>query len=148
MTTEATPFEIGKAQLFWEPESGLAHVGIISTGALTYKALRAARELEKKGIRTKVLNLTTVKPLDTEAILSLAKETKSIVTVEEHQIAGGMGSAVAELLAQQYPVPMEFVGVHDRFGQSGKPDELIEFYGMGQKSIEEAVVKVLNRKGH
>lgn len=146
MTTEETPFEIGRAQLFWEPESGLAHVGIIATGALTYKALRAARELEKKGIKTKVLNLTTIKPLDKEAIIALAKETKSIVTVEEHQIAGGMGSAVAELLAQEYPVPMEFVGVHDRFGQSGKPDELIEYYGMGQQSIQEAVVKVLNRK--
>jgi transketolase len=146
MTTTETPFEIGKAQMFWEPDYGLAHVGIIATGALVYKALRAARELEKKGIKTKVLNLATIKPLDSESILTLAKETKSIVTVEEHQVAGGMGSAVAELLAENFPVPIEFIGVKNKFGQSGTPDELIEFYGMGQKSIEAAVVKVLNRK--
>ena len=117
MTTEETPFELGKAQIFWEPDNGLAHVGIVSTGALTHKALLAARELEKKGIKTKVMNLTTIKPIDAEAIIALAKEVKAIVTVEEHQIAGGMGSAVAEVLAQNYPVPIEFVGVHDKFGQ-------------------------------
>jgi len=147
ITTSETPFEIGKAQVFWIPESGLAHVGIIATGALVHKALCAARELEKKGIRTKVINLPSIKPLDTEAILTLAKETRAIVTVEEHQIAGGMGSAVAEFLAQNLPVPIEFIGVHDKFGQSGTPEQLIEHYGMGQKAIEEAIVKVLNRKG-
>lgn len=147
MTTKETPFEIGKAQIFWEPDHGIAHVGIIATGALVHKALCAARELEKKGIKTKVMNLATIKPLDTTAIIALAKETKAIVTVEEHQIAGGMGSAVAELLAQQFPVPIEFIGVHDLFGQSGTPSQLIEHYGMGQKKIEEAIVKVLNRKG-
>ncbi len=147
MTTSETPFEIGKAQIFWEPDHGIAHVGIIATGALVHKALLAARELEKKGIRTKVMNLATIKPLDVEAIISLAKETKAIVTVEEHQIAGGMGSAVAELLAQQFPVPIEFIGVHDLFGQSGTPAQLVEHYGMGQKKIEEAIVKALNRKG-
>ena len=146
MTTPETPFEIGKAQLFWIPDTGLAHVGVISTGALTHKALLAARELEKKGIKTKVLNITTIKPLDTEAIILLAKETGAIVTVEEHQITGGLGSAVAEMLAQQHPVPIEFVGVHDRFGQSGTPAELIEAYGMGQSSIQQAIVKALNRK--
>jgi transketolase len=146
MTTEETPFEIGKAQIFWEPDHGLAHVGIISTGALTHKALHAAKELEKKGIKVKVMNLSTIKPLDTKEILLLAKETKAIVTVEEHQKRGGMGSAVAEFLATEFPVPMEFIGVDDRFGQSGKPDELIEFYGMGKKAIMDAVVKVLNRK--
>src|SRR3989344_2317460 len=106
----------------------------------------AARDLEKKGIKVKVMNLATIKPIDTEAIVALAKETKAIVTVEEHQVNGGMGSAVAEVLAGSYPVPIEFIGVQNRFGQSGKPDELIEYYGMGRESIKSAVVKVLNRK--
>lgn len=147
MTTAETPFEFGKAQLFWIPDHGIAHVGVIATGALTYKALCAVRELEKKGIKAKVLVVTTIKPLDTEAIIALAKETKAIVTVEEHQIAGGLGSAVAETLVSAYPVPIEFIGVHDQFGQSGTPEELIEHYGMGQKAIEAAIVRVINRKG-
>ena len=146
MTTSETPFEIGKSQIFWEPEYGLAHVGIIATGALVYKALLAARELEKRGIKTKVMNLATIKPIDVEGIVALAKETKAIVTVEEHQVAGGMGSAVAEVLAENYPVPIEFIGVKNKFGQSGTPDELIAFYGMDQKSIQEAVTKVISRK--
>ena len=111
-----------------------------------HRALLAAKELESEGIKTKVINLTTIKPLDAKTILELAEETRALVTVEEHQIAGGMGSAVAELLAQNFPAPMEFVGVHDLFGQSGTPDELIEHYGMGKNSIKEAVKKVLKRK--
>jgi len=146
MTTEDTPYEEGKAEVFWLPDSGIAQVGIIATGALLYKAIWAAKELEIEGIKVKVLNLSTIKPLDTEAIITLAKETKCIVTVEEHQVMGGMGSAVAECLAQNYPVPMEFIGVHDRFGQSGTMDELIEHYGMGKNAIKEAVGKVLKRK--
>ena len=92
------------------------------------------------------MNLATIKPLDIKAVLALAKECKKIVTVEEHQIAGGMGSAVAEVLAQNFPVPIEFIGVRDLFGQSGSPDELVEHYGMGKNSIVEAVKKVLHRK--
>lgn len=145
MTTEETPFEIGKATLMYNPDHGLAHVGIIATGALVHKALLAARDLEKTGVRCKVLNLSTIKPLDTESILALAKETKRIVTVEEHQIAGGMGSAVAEYLAQTFPVPIEFIGVHDRFGQSGTPAQLIREYGMDREDITQAVKKVLQR---
>ena len=145
MTTEETPFEIGKATLMYNPDHGLAHVGIIATGALVHKALLAARDLEKAGVRCKVLNLSTIKPLDIEAILALAKETKRIVTVEEHQIAGGMGSAVAEYLAQTFPVPIEFIGVHDRFGQSGTPAQLIREYGMDREDIIQAVKKVLQR---
>lgn len=148
MTTEETPFEIGKAQIVWEPDHGLAHVGVIATGALLHKALQAAKELEKKGIKVKVINMATIKPLDQDTILALATETKAIVTVEEHQKAGGMGSAIAEYLIENYPIPMEFIGVDNKFGQSGKPDELIEFYGMGKKAIVEAIVKVLNRKGN
>lgn len=128
------------------PDVGLASVGIIVTGGLMHRALLAAKELEQDGIKTKVMNLATIKPIDIDAIVSLAKETKAIVTVEEHQIAGGMGSAVAEILAQNFPVPIEFIGIHDLFGQSGTPDELIEHYGMGKDAIKEAVRKVLNKK--
>lgn len=146
ITTEETPFEIGKAQIVFIPENGLAEVGIIATGALLYKALKVAKELEKKGTKVKVMNLSTIKPLDSEAVVALAKETRCIVTVEEHQIAGGMGSAVAECLSVYYPTPIEFVGVNDEFGQSGTPDELIERYGMGEEGIKKAIEKVLKRK--
>ena len=146
ITTEETPFEIGKAQIYWMPDVGLAQVGIIATGALTYKAMLAAKELERDGIKIKVMNLSSIKPLDVDEIVKLAKETRGIVTVEEHQIIGGLGSAVAEVLAQNFPVPIEFIGVKDLFGQSGTPDELIEHYGMGKESIKEAVKKVLKRK--
>lgn len=146
ITTEETPFNLEKAQIFWIPDSGLAQVGIIVTGGLTYNALLAAKELELEGIKTKVLNLSSIKPIDKEAIINLAKEAKVIVTVEEHQTAGGMGSAVAEVLAQSYPVPIEFIGVKDLFGQSGTPEELIKHYGMDKDSIKEAVKKVLSRK--
>src|SRR3990167_470138 len=119
MTTEESPFEIGKAEIFWMPESGLAQVGIIATGGLRYRALLAAKELEQEEIKIKVMNLSTIKPIDTSAVEALAKETGAIVTVEEHQIMGGAGSAVSEVLAQNYPVPIEFISIKDKFGQSG-----------------------------
>ena len=146
ITTEDTPFEIGKAQIYWIPEVGLADVGIIITGGLTYRALIAAKALEGEGIKTKVMNLSSIKPIDSEAIIALAKETHAIVTVEEHQIMGGMGSAVAEVLVQNYPTAIEFIGVQDKFGQSGTPDELIKAYGMGVTDIALAVKRVLSRK--
>jgi len=146
ITTEETPFNIGKAEIYWMPDVGLAQVGIIVTGGLMYRALVAAKELEAEGIKTKVMNLSTIKPIDTDAIVALAKETKRIVTVEEHQVMGGMGSAVAEVLAKNYPTAIEFIGVQDKFGQSGTPDELVEHYGMGKNSIKEAVMKILSRK--
>lgn len=146
ITTEETPFEFGKAEIYWLPDVGIAEVGIIATGALLYNAILVAKELEKENIKIKVMNLATIKPIDKEAIINLAKETKAIVTVEEHQVAGGIGSAVAEVLAENYPVPMEFVGVKDKFGQSGTPKELIEHYGMGLKDIKSAVLKILMRK--
>ena len=145
ITTEDTPFEIGKAQVFFSPD-GLAHVGVIACGSLVHNAMRAAKKLEKEGIRVKVMNLATIKPLDVPAIVALAKETKAIVTVEEHQVAGGMGSAVAECLAKQFPVPIEFLGVQDEYGQSGTPLELVEHYGMGVKDIIAAIKKVMDRK--
>ncbi len=146
ITTEETPFELGKAEIYWIPDSGVAQVGIIATGGLLHRALLAAKELEAEGVKTKVMNLSGIKPIDANAIINLAKEAGAIVTVEEHQVMGGMGSAVAEVLAQNFPVPMEFIGVQDKFGQSGTPDELVEHYGMGKDSIKEAVKKVLGRK--
>lgn len=145
VTTEETPFTIGKAEIYFMPDVGLAEIGIIVTGGLVYNALCAAKELEAEGLKIKVMNLATIKPLDEEAILALAKECKRIVTVEEHQIAGGMGSAVAEFLAEHLPTPIEFVGVRDQFGQSGTPLELVEHYGMGKNAIKEAVQRVLKR---
>lgn len=145
MTTLETPFEIGKAQVMFQPD-GISHVGIIATGALVYNSLKAAKDLEKKGIRAKVLNVATIKPFDRDAVISLARETHAIVTVEEHQIAGGLGSAVSEVLAESIPTPIEFVGVHDRFGQSGTPTELIKEYKMTREDIVAAAIKVINRK--
>jgi transketolase len=146
LTTIDTPFEIGKAQVYFEPITGKADVGIIATGALLHKAMMVARNLEKEKIGVKVLNLATIKPLDEKAITALAKECGAIVTVEEHQVAGGMGSAVSECLAKNIPTPIEFIGVQNKFGQSGTPTELIEHYGMGESHILEAVLKVIKRK--
>jgi transketolase len=145
VTTEKTPFKIGRAEVFYKSRKK-PQVGVIATGTLVHKALMAARRLEKDGIGVMVLNLSTIKPLDEKAILSLAKATRGIVTVEEHQITGGMGSAVAEFLAGNYPVRMVFIGVDDRFGQSGKPEELVKHYGMGTESIMKAVEKIRARK--
>ncbi len=146
MTTIDTPFKMGKAEVFWQPVVGKPEVLIIATGALVYKALSVARKMEDEKRSVVVLNLHTIKPIDTESIIKYAKEAGAVVTVEEHQTAGGMGSAVAEVLASNFPVPIEFVGVKDKFGQSGTPEELIEHYGMGEKSIMEAVKKVIDRK--
>jgi transketolase len=152
--TMDTPFEIGKAQIFFEPPTGKPDVLIIATGALVYKALVAARDLERdEKIGVTVINLSTIKPLDEKTILKAAQSAGAIVTVEEHQIAGGMGSAVAEALAQQvssaqkYAIPHEFIGVRDEFGQSGTSSELIEQYGMGVESIKAAAKRAIKRKG-
>ncbi|GAC1502629.1 MAG: transketolase family protein [Vulcanimicrobiaceae bacterium] len=142
ITSEATPFEIGKAQVFREGTD----VAIIACGILVYNALIAAKELAKDGLQCLVLNNHTVKPMDESAVLRAAQQCGAVVTVEEHQIHGGMGSRVAEILAERYPVPMQFVGVNDRFGQSGDPYELIEHYGMGTNAIKEAVRRVARRK--
>ncbi|HWP61513.1 MAG TPA: transketolase C-terminal domain-containing protein [Candidatus Paceibacterota bacterium] len=144
MTTADTPFELGKAEVFWKSDSPAA--AIFSTGPLTHNALLAARELEQSGIAVSVVNFHTIKPLDRETLIAEAKKAGAVVTVEEHQIAGGFGGAVAEVLAQECPLPIEFVGVHDLFGQSGTAAELIEHYGMGVSHIVAAVKKVIARK--
>jgi transketolase len=143
ITTDDTPFAIGRAQIVWSSDA--PRVGLVACGALLHKALLAARTLHEGGVQVEVVNLSTVKPIDTEAIVALAKKAKRIVTIEEHQIYGGMGSAVAECLAKNYPVPMRFVGVDDRFGQSGTPEELIEHYGMGRDAIVNAARDVMVR---
>ncbi len=145
ITTEDTPFEIGKAQVFFSPPIA-PQVGIIATGPLVYEAILVAQKLAEKGISAKVMNISSIRPLDFEAVINLAKEAGAIVSVEDHQVVGGLGSAIAEVLVQNYPVPMELIGVHDQFGQSGTPEELMEHYGMSVSSIEKAVEKVLSRK--
>jgi len=146
ITTNDSPFEVGKAQYYYGNGGSSADVGIIATGALVYRALKVAEQLKGEGISVKVLNVATIKPLDAEKVIEIAKDCKAIVTVEEHQIAGGLGSAVSEVLVQNFPVPIEFVGVRDQFGQSGTPDELLEHYGMGESHIRGAVKKVITRK--
>jgi transketolase len=141
VTTEETPFHIGKAQTFRDGRD----VAIIACGILLYNALIAAQALSKDGIECTVINNHTVKPMDEAAVVSSARRCGAVVTVEEHQVQGGMGSRVAEILAQQCPAPIEFVGVRDQFGQSGDPAELIEHYGMGTGAIKEAVRRVLKR---
>ena len=142
-TTEKTPFEIGKAYVIMEGKD----VTIAACGPLVYKAIIAAKELkDEDGIECEVINNHTIKPLDGDTILKSVKKTGCIVTAEEHQVMGGMGSAVAEFLSQNHSVPQEFVGVHDRFGESGETDELLEHFGMGVSHIKEAVKKVIGRK--
>jgi transketolase len=143
ITTDETPFEIGKAQTFREG----GDVAIVACGILVYNALIAADRLASEdGIECRVVNNHTVKPMDEAAIVGAAQACGAVVTVEEHQKAGGMGSRVAEILAQQYPAPIEFVGVDDRFGQSGDPMELIEYYGMGADAIVAAARRAYKRK--
>ncbi|MBI2097009.1 MAG: transketolase family protein [Candidatus Sungbacteria bacterium] len=146
-TTAETPFEIGKAYVFWaEPDGRKPDVAIVACGPLVHNAILAAAELEKEGTSVRVINNPSVKPMDEKTIIEAARDAGAMVTVEEHQVAGGMGSAVAEVLAKNYPVPMEFVGVQNRFGESGEPSELIERFGMGVKHILEAVKRVRERK--
>ena len=141
-TTAETPFEIGKAIVLRDGSD----VAIIGCGMLLHNALIAAEELSKEGIECAVVNSHTVKPLDAETILSVVQKTNAVVSVEEHQVNGGLGSAVAELLSKNYPVPQEFIGLQDRFGESGTAEELIEACGLGVSHIKDAVKKVIARK--
>ncbi len=144
ITTEETPFELGKVQTFWTSEAPQAC--IFTTGYILYYALLAAKELEEEGIKTLVLNVATIKPADEKGIISAVKETGCVVTVEDHQVAGGLGGLISEILARNLPSPIEFVGLQDTFAESGKPDELIEKYGLGKNAIKKAVKKVIARK--
>ncbi|MBI2607758.1 MAG: transketolase family protein [Candidatus Doudnabacteria bacterium] len=141
-TTEDTPFEIGKAFIYREGK----HCTIAAAGPQVYYSLQAANELSKEGIECEVINLVSVKPLDEQALIASVKKTGCVVSAEEHQVTGGVGSAVAEALAKNYPVPQEFVGMPDQFGESGEPNELIAKWGMDSKAIIKAVQAVVKRK--
>ncbi len=143
MTTDKTPFVFGKVNEMWKGED--PQVAIFATGPLLYNALLAAKELAGS-ISVTVVNVHTIKPLDAEAVIKIAKKAKAVVTVEEHQVAGGLGSAIAEVLAGACAVPIEFIGVHDKFGQSGEPKELIAHYGMDVPHIIEAVRRAKKRR--
>ena len=144
ITTEETPFELGKANLVYSPD-GIAHIGIIATGALVRHAMLAAQSFEKRGVRVKVLNIHTIKPLDIDAVVALAKETHGkIITVEEHQKAGGLGGAVAETLSEHFPSHIIRIGVDDVFGQSGTPEQLIKYYHLDVDDIKKAISNILS----
>ena len=134
-------FEIGKAVTFQEGND----VTIIATGHCVWESLKAAEELEAGGLSVEVINIHTIKPLDNDAILKSVAKTGRVVTAEEHQMNGGLGDSVAQLLARNNPKPIEFVAVDDSFGESGKPEELFEKYGLGKSSIVAAVKRVVKR---
>lgn len=139
-TTKSTPFKMGRAEVFWS--SPKPRVTIVACGPLVYEALLAAEKLEKKGVGVEVINAHTVKPLDGETILKSVKKAGAVVTVEEHQIIGGLGSAVAEILGESCPAPMRRIGVQDRWGESGEPEELLEAFGLKSKNIIQAAEEV------
>ena len=144
VTTEETPFEIGKAQLMFTRDQAMERkVGIVSTGSLLHSSLMAAHELQMAGVGASVLHMATIKPLDTEALAAFAADHDALVTVEEHQVIGGLGSAVAEFLSETNPTKIARIGIQDQFGQSGEPDELIAHYGMDVPSIVAAGKRVL-----
>lgn len=142
-TDENTPFTLGKAEIFNEGND----VAIIANGLMVWEALKAADELmNRKGISARVINCHTIKPIDVETITKASMECGAIVTAEEHQVYGGLGSAVAEVVVKNYPAPMEFVGIKDTFGESGEPDELMEKFGLTWKEIFASALKAIERK--
>jgi transketolase len=141
-TTAKTPFEIGKAYVFDQGED----VSIIATGTMTYQALLAAEQLYKDGIDAEVVHVPTIKPLDAKTILKSVRKTGAVVTAEEGQIIGGLGGAIAELLAEEHPAPMQRIGMRDRFGESGAPNELLEHFGLDAKRIRLAAQAALHAK--
>jgi transketolase len=142
ITSDKTPFEIGKAYVFHPGED----ITIIASGTMTYQALVAAEELYKDGIDAEVIHVPTIKPLDAETIIKSVRKTGAVVTAEEGQIIGGLGGAIAELLAEECPAPMKRIGMKDHFGESGEPNELLEHFGLDAKHIRLAVHSVLDRK--
>jgi transketolase len=142
VTTEDTPFEIGKSYVFWVGSD----VSIITTGTMTYQALAAAEKLAKDGIKAEVVHVPTIKPLDKETILASVEKTGCVVTAEEAQINGGLGGAISELLAENHPAPMIRIGMRDRFGESGQPDELLAKFGLDASHIAMAAHTILDKK--
>jgi transketolase len=140
--TKEEDFQIGKAQYFSEGTD----VTIFACGHLVWNAIQAGAELEEKGISVEVINIHTIKPLDEEAVINSLKKTKCAVTAEEHNIIGGLGDAIAQCAAKNFPVPIEYVGTKDTFGESGTPKELLKKYGMDVSDIVAAAEKVMARK--
>lgn len=138
---ENEPFEIGKGIMMQEG----VDVTVIATGHLVWNAMEAAKQLQADGLSVELINIHTIKPLDNEMILKSIAKTRCVVTAEEHQQLGGLGSAVAQLVSQHHPVPMEFVAVRDKFGESGKPHQLMDKYGLGVEDVVEAINKVVAR---
>ncbi len=145
ITTEETPFTVGKMQDFWITDN--PQVTIFATGYLLYYAIVAAKELEEEGFPVLVVNVSTIKPLDEDAIIRFTGHTGAVVTVEDHQVDGGMGSAIAEFLAKTNPLPMEFVGLQNTFAESGAWQDILKKYNMDVPAIKKAVKKVIKRKG-
>lgn len=139
VTTIETPFEIGPAYVFAEGSD----ISLIATGTMTYQALVAAELLKEKGIQAEVIHVPTIKPLDEKTILASIKKTGAAITVEEHQIAGGLGSAVAELIVENHLVPMRRIGMLDRYGESGEPEELLDKFGLTGKHIAKVASSLL-----
>ena len=139
ISTEKTPFEIGKAYVYAKGDD----ITLISTGTMTYHALAAAEMLFKDGIDVEVVHCPTIKPLDAVTVLQSVKKTKKVITLEEGQINGGLGGAVCELLSEEFPVPVKRTGIRDRFGESGRPDELMEHFGLTAKHIALAAHKMV-----
>jgi transketolase len=139
---EDTPFEIGKALMLNEGTD----VTIFATGHLVWNAVEAAKQLAQEGVSVELINIHTIKPLDVEAVVASARKTGAVVSAEEHQKAGGLGESIANALVHHHPVPMEFVAVDDRFGESGKPTDLLDKYGLGVKDVVTAVHRVMKRK--
>ncbi|QEC45852.1 transketolase family protein [Pseudobacter ginsenosidimutans] len=136
------PFVIGKAQQFSEGTD----VSIFACGHMVWKAIEAGRALEDKGISVELINIHTIKPLDEEAVLKSIRKTKCAVTVEEHNVIGGLGDSIAQVASRHFPVPIEYVGTNDTFGESGTPDQLLTKYGLDTPNVIEAVEKVMKRK--
>lgn len=132
ITTEDTPFEIGKGYVFTEGSD----ITIVATGTMTAQAMIASEELYKEGVEVELIHMPTIKPFDKDTLLKSVRKTKRVITVEEGQVAGGLGGVVAEVLAENYPAPMKRLGVHDRFGESGTPAELLEDFGLTAKNIK------------
>lgn len=141
-TSKDQTFEIGRAQVLAEGKD----LSLVACGHMVWIAVEAARALEKQGVSVELINLHTIKPLDEETLLKSLRKTGALVTAEEHQLFGGMGESLASLAARNYPVPMECVAVEDQFGESGKPKELLEKYGLSRERIIEKALKVLSRK--
>lgn len=145
VTTEDTPYAEDRADYLWRSEH--PQVAIIGAGPILIEAIRAAAQLDAEGVGTSILNVHSVKPIDIERVKEAVGEAGAVVTVEEHQILGGIGGTIAEILTQNHPVPQEMVAVHDRFGQSGQAGELLQHYGLDREGIVNAVRRVLERRG-